>query len=144
MILSTSENRKAIQIFYIKKRVIPFFLITLLCMLISFIYAQFSHGVSSVHMTYLFLYPLVLGVLVGMLFYCFEKTSIDYFWASHLYHTGVTALVLGSLLRGIFDIAGTASVYQSILTFGGAITTFSGIIVFVFYKIKQRSKRKNY
>ncbi len=138
MILYTLENRKDIQKFYINKRVIPYCFITFFCMLFSFIYAQFSHGVSSPHMTYLFLYPLLFGVLIGLLFSIFEKKSIDYFWQSHFYHTGVVALILGSLLRGIFDIAGTASVYQTALTIGGAGMVFCGVIGFAFSKIKQQ------
>ncbi len=140
MILSTSENRKAIQRFYINKRIIPYCLITLFCILFSFIYAQFSHGVSSPYMTYLFLYPLLLGVVVGVLLFAFKKTNIDYFWQSHLYHTGVVALILGSLMRGVFDIAGTASVYQTALTIGGVVMLFLGVVGFIFCKISQRRK----
>ncbi len=105
-------------------------------MLFSYIYFQFSHGVSSPHMTYLFLYPLLFGVLIGILLYFFEKKSTDYFWSSHLYHTGLTALILGSILRGIFDIAGTASIYQSALSIGGAVMLFCGVIGFVLCKIR--------
>ncbi len=140
MILSISERRKAIQKFYMKKRVKPYFFITLFCILFSFIYLQFSHGVSSPHMTYLFLYPLIFGVLVGVLFYCLAKGGTDHFWSSHLYHTGVAALILGSLLRGVFDIAGTASIYQTALTIGGAVMLFCGATGFIFCKIIQRSR----
>ncbi len=137
MILSILENKKNIQSFYIKTWVKPYCFITLFCMLVSYIYSLFSHGVSSPYMTFLFVFPLVLGVLAGLLLYAFEKKSADYFWSSHLYHTGVTALILSSLLRGIFDIAGTASIYQSLLMIGGAVMIFCGTACFVFCKIKQ-------
>ncbi len=134
----TSENKKTIQLFYIKNWVTPYFFTTLFCLLFSYVYSLFSHGVSSPHMTFLFAYPLVFGVLAGLMLYGFEKKSADYFWASHLYHTGVTALILGSLLRGVFDIAGTASIYQTALTAGGAAVLFCGVACFVFCKIRQR------
>ncbi len=134
--MSISENRKTIRVFFIKKWIKPYCFITLLCMLFSYIYFQFSHGVSSPHMAYLFLYPLIFGVLIGILLYCFEKKSMDYFWSSHLYHTGLTALILGSILRGIFDIAGTASIYQSALSMGGAVMLFCGVISFVLCKTR--------
>ncbi len=137
MILSTLENRKIIKRFYMKKRVIPYAFTTLFCMLFSFIYAQFSHGVSSPHMTYLFLYPLLLGVVEGLVLFAFEKTTKDYFWQAHLYHTGVVALILGSLMKGIFDIAGTASFYQTALTIAGAVMVICGIIGFVLSKLRQ-------
>ncbi len=136
MILSTLETRREIQKFYINKRVIPYSFVTLFCILFSFIYAQFSHGVSSPHMTYLFLYPLLLGVAVGLLLFTYEKPKIEHFWQSHFYHTGVVALMLGSILRGVFDIAGTASNYQIALTAGGAGMLFCGVIGFVHSKIK--------
>ncbi len=139
MTLSMSENRKITQKFYKEKWIKTYGLVTLFCMLFSYIYSQFSHGVSSPHMTYLFLYPLILGVFVGMLFYYFEKSSTDFFWPSHFYHTGVVALVLGSLLRGIFEIAGTASVYQTALTAGGAVMLFCGIAGFAFCKARRCS-----
>ncbi len=88
-------------------------------------------------MTYLFLYPLFLGVFVGLLLFAFEKKSIDYFWQSHFYHTGVTALILASLLRGVFDIAGTNSLYQTALTIGGTVMVFCGVIGFAVSKIRQ-------
>ncbi len=137
MILSISENRKDIQNFYMKKWMNPYCFATLFCILFSTVYAQFSHGVSSPHMTYLFLYPLLAGVFVGALFCCFEKTSKDYFWASHLYHTGVIAVILGSLLRGVFDIAKTSSIYQSGLTIAGAVMMICGVIGFALSKIRQ-------
>ncbi len=110
-------------------------------MLIALVYAQFSHGVSSPHMTYVFLYPLLLGVVVGLLLFAFEKSNIDYFWQAHFYHTGVVALILGSLLRGVFDIAGTASVYQIALSIGGAVMVFCGVIGFVISKIRRGFKK---
>ncbi len=122
-----------------KKFVKPYFFTALFCLFFSIVYFQFSHGVTSPHMTYLFLYPLLAGVFVGILFCCFEKTSTDYFWSSHLYHTGVVALILGSLLRGVFDIAGTASIYQSALSIGGAVMLLCGVVGFVFSKIRQSS-----
>ncbi len=136
----TLENRESIKEFYLKKRVRPYFFTMLFCIVFSFVYSQFSHGVTSFHMTYLFLYPLLLGVVVGLLFYYFEKESTDYFLAAHLYHTGVVALILSSLLKGIFDIAGTASIYQTALTILGVIMLICGIIVYVFCKIKQLIK----
>ncbi len=125
--------------FYMKRRIMPYCFLTLFCIFFSYVYSQFSHGVSSPHMTYLFLYPLILGNLVGILLCCFEKSSTTHFWSSHLYHTGVVALILGSLLRGIFDIAGTASVYQIALSAGGAFMIVCGVVGFMFCKIRKLS-----
>ncbi len=123
-----------------KKWVWPYVIITLICMVFSYVYLQFSHGVTSPYMTYLFLFPLVFGVLVGIMFCLFEKRTTDYFWSSHLYHTGLTGMILSSILRGVFDIAGTASIYQTGLMIGGIVMLLCGVVGFVFGKIKQISK----
>ncbi len=131
MTLSTSENHKSVRKLYFFKRVLPYLLVTFLCLMFSFIYAQFSHGVHSPHMTYLFLYPLCLGVGTGTLCMFFSKEK-PLFLASHLYHTGVAALILSSLLHGIFDIAGTASPYQTALTILGLVMILvAGLHLFI-------------
>ncbi len=110
-----------------EKRVKPYAIVTALCMMLSFLYGQFSHGVSSVHMTFLFLYPLCLGVFGGLLCMVAIPVKREHFFATHFYHTGVVALMISSTLKGIFEIAGTSSIYQSILTVLGILMIVIGI-----------------
>ncbi len=134
MILYTSDNKKLLREFYVKKRIIPYAIWTLFSLLFSYIYSLFSHGVSSPYMTFLFLFPLVLGVLPALLCFSFKKKITTYFFSTHLYHTGVICLALSSILAGIFEIAGTSSIYQVILMFiGGAMLVF-GFICFLIKK----------
>ncbi len=115
----TLENRhvarQAVRNFYLRKRVVPYVIVTLSCVLVSFIYFQFSHGVTSFHMTFLFIYPLLLGVVVGLFKAMSAHLKPQSFFATHFYHTGVAAVTLSSLLRGVFEIAGTSSIYENIL-----------------------------
>lgn len=113
--------------FYMQKRVKPYGISTLLCMAVPIIYGQFSHGVSSIHMTFLFVYPLFLGVCAALLCMVVLQRKSVHFFATHFYHTGVVALMLSSTLKGIFEIAGTSSVYQSILTVLGILMILIGI-----------------
>ncbi len=124
------DNKKAMHNFYIKKRILPYAILTIFCALVSFVYSLFSHGVSSPYMTYLFLYPLGLGVCMGFVCMRLKQNKPYNFLATHFYHTGVIALILSSLLRGVFEIAGTASIYQSILTFIGALMIICAILCF--------------
>lgn len=76
------------------------------------VYGIYSHGVDSAAMTWMFLYPLIGGAL-----YCFiigklfpritHSTSCRVFL--NLHNSGIAALTIASLLKGVFEIAGTSS-----------------------------------
>ncbi len=135
MTLYTLENKKEIKYLVFRKSVVPYLITTVACLIFSIIYAQFSRGVSSYYMTFLFAFPLIFGVVVGMCVMLIKKTKREYFFATHFYHTGVVALTLSSLLRGIFDIAGTASQYQTILMIFGIASIVISICALIIEKI---------
>ncbi len=134
MILYTSDNKKQMYEFYVNKRIKPYCITAVFCVLFAYIYYWFSHGVTSPHLTYLFLYPLLLGVANALVCMFLCKTKFNYFFATHFYHTGVVALVLSSILRGIFEIAGTASAYQTALAIIGVLMLLCGALCFMFKK----------
>ena len=109
--------------------------ISILCLIIFLIYDQFSHGVRSPYMTYLFLWPLVLG-FVPYTIAAFIKSKTAAYGNSitriafNIYNSGVAAITVSSLLKGIFDIAGNSSIYQSYLMTGGIIILIVGIIIY--------------
>ena len=82
--------------------------ISILCLIIFLIYDQFSHGVRSPYMTYLFLWPLVLG-FVPYTIAAFIKSKTAAYGNSitriafNIYNSGVAAITVSSLLKGIFD-----------------------------------------
>ncbi len=136
--MSTSQNRQTIRRYYLRKRVIPYSTVTIFCALLSFIYLQFSHGVSSPHMTFLFIYPMTMGVTMGLSAMLLTRHEPQSFLATHFYHTGVTALILSSFLRGVFEIAGTSSIYEDILlVLGISFVTFG----FLCYNINRILRR---
>ncbi len=92
------------------------------------IYYQFSHDVYSDYMTYLGLIPLVLGSLPAFIFWRKNIPAPGYL-SYHMYFSGVAALTMASCLRGIFDIAGNSSVYQTYLMYFGVITTLLGVLL---------------
>lgn len=82
-------------------------------------------------MTFLFMWPLVLGVIPNAIFLGIHKHNgkaihIGAF-ALNAYYSGIAAITASSLLRGIFDIAGNASVYQQWLMYAGAVMIGVGI-----------------
>ncbi len=83
-------------------------------------------------MTWLFAWPFVLGVLPGLVFWKGKRLHEPGRLCINLWNSGVAALTVSSLLRGIFEIAGTASVYQARLMYaGGLMLLGAGIVYFL-------------
>ena len=114
--------------------------ISVFCLVFYLIYNMFSHGVKSPYMTYLFAWPLILGFLPCITIYVISRIKhntihIDTV-SDNAFCSGVAALTVSSLLKGIFDIAGTASVYQTWLSYAGAAFIIIGIIHFIIVSLK--------
>ena len=96
--------------------------------LFTIIYYQFAHGVTSVYMTFLFAIPMAAGFLNLLL----KKLRGEPGEISkNTYPAGVAALIMASMLQGIFEIAGNSSrmvlplfVLGSLLTVVGILTRF--------------------
>ena len=93
-------------------------LITIICIIFSTIYEYFSFGVISLNMVLTFIYPLLLGVIPSL----FIKIN------SRLYNDGILCLIFGSILKGIFDIYGTSSIYPNYLMLIGIGLILIGIM----------------
>lgn len=109
-----------------------------LCLLFSTIYNKFSHGVTSPYMTYLCLFPLLLGAVPSLIFLLFSFLPRPGFLSTNLYQTGLSAITLSSAMRGIFEIAGTGSILQTILMDLGLLFLQSSIVVYIFQAINQK------
>ena len=134
MTLSTSangewEHRRTV------KTTLSYFEITALCILFDRIYAMFGHGVASAAMTFMFLYPLLGGVLpFGLLWIAGPhlKRPVSFSrLAYNAYNSGVAALTVASALTGVFEIAGTSSPYTVALTAAGAVLCALGMASFL-------------
>lgn len=136
MILSTLENRRQCKARRPNagKCVLVYLGISVFCQIFYLIYDQFSHGVRSPYMTWLFAWPFLLGFLPGMVFWRFQKVRRPGRFAVNLYNSGVAAVTVSSLLRGIFEIAGTDSVYQQRLMYVGVAMLLLGIAGYLFHR----------
>lgn len=137
MILFTSDTSKVI-----KKIIFTYIVVSILTILFDRIYFSFSHGVKSIYMNFMFLYPLIGGAFIYFLLY-FAVKDISYKYLRlnfNLYNTGISILTAEWLLRGIFQIAGTSSNYMIYYTFFG----WSFIIISLcFILIKIFTKKQN-
>ena len=122
--MSTSGNERA----GFGRAAVVYLCISVFCGFFAVIYAQFSHGVHSPYMTWLLGWPFVLGVLPGVFFRKCGAVRAPGRVSFNLWNSGVAALTVSSMLRGIFKIAGTASDYQVWLMYaGGAMLVMAGI-----------------
>ncbi len=125
MSTSDSSRRRA------GKNACIYLAVSAFCVVFAWIYARFSHGVHSPFMTYLFAWPLLLGALPSLIGWLFPRIRPMGRISGNLYPAGVAALTVSSLLRGILEIAGTASVYQSALTVVGSGFLAAGIAAYL-------------
>ena len=105
--------------------------VSIFCVILWKIYGNFSHGVNSIYMTYLFAWPLIMGALVNLVFMVIKKLPRPGSFSVNLYNSGVSALTVSSLLRGIFEIAGTACYLQTYLYNVGRLFVLAGVVVYV-------------
>lgn len=123
MILSISVINKES-----KKGLIWWSCVTIACWLFAVIYKHLGHGVTSAFMSYMFLYPLLFGVGGCVVLVLKNKTALMKVFAMKLYGWGIITLVMGNMLRGIFDIAGTGSYYVYAYWIVGGVLLLAGII----------------
>lgn len=109
-----------------KKIIIKYMIASVLCIIINYIYSKFGHGVTSNYMTYMFLYPLLIGLTVTL----FNKKNSKL--TSNLAVCGITTLTIGSFLQGVLEIAGATSPFIIVYFIIGVtltISAFCGIIL---------------
>lgn len=104
---------------------------SLLCLIFSIIYNAFSHDVTSAYMTYLSIFPLILGVIPFFLIAFIKKIPLPHMMELDLYGSGVEAITLSSGMKGIFEIAGTSSDLQPLLMYIGSGFLLAGLAVYI-------------
>ena len=98
------------------------------CSAFNLVYAQFAHGVASPFMTFMFAIPLVMGVLpaLGLHMAGTRRVSVA---ARQSWGLAVACLTIASCLRGIFDIAGTASPYLPVYVAAACIFVVAAAVL---------------
>lgn len=104
--------------------------ISAFCFVFYLIYNVFSHGVHSPFMTYMFAWPLCLVALPACVLYLVSAIPGPSLLSTLFWHTGTAALTVSSLLRGVFEIAGNASIYQHWMMVAGWILLGIGAVLY--------------
>ena len=105
--------------------------ISTFCLVTFLVYDQFSHYVRSPFMTFLFLWPLLMGALPAFWLLIIPAIPRPKRFTLNLYNSGVAALTVSSVLRGVFEIAGTSSPYQTGLMIAGALMWVGGVLCYI-------------
>lgn len=104
------------------KTIVIFSIMTIFTFIFDKVYGIFGHGVTSPYMTYMFLYPLLGGVLFYGIIMLLIPSIVNkkrYRFFYNIYNSGIAVLTVGSFLRGIMEITGTFSTYLMAYTLVG-------------------------
>ena len=114
----------------IKKSVLAYSKVTIFLIILNYIYSLFSHNVSSDYMTYMFVYPLIGGLIVNLFLVINKKINRIrlYYIGKSILNYGIATLVVGSFIKGVFEIAGTDSIYLVYYFYLGIILTNIGVL----------------
>jgi len=104
---------------------------TLFCIVFSTVYEHYGHGVYSNFMVYLFLFPLIGGVLPFTLLRLTRHGAFPPRISFNLYNSGIATLAVGSAMQGALEIYGTTSNYMPVYwNVGIALIVMATILYF--------------
>lgn len=128
-----------------KKTVIIYIILSAVTIGINYIYSFFGHGVSSDAMTWMFLYPLLGGaavyLILGIAIPNIRQIS-RYRLYFNIYNSGIALMTVGSLLKGILEIAGTTSAYTKFYYIIGGMCMVISLVLLIVLGIKEKNRRK--
>ena len=113
-----------------EKRAAVYIIISAVCLIFALIYEHFSHGVTSHYMVCAFLIPLLGGFLVNLIIKSADL-MVPGKWSSNLYNSGIAALTVGSIVKGVLDIYGTTNHLTIIYLIAGLVLIFAGIVQYI-------------
>jgi hypothetical protein len=120
------------------KTAIIYFVFSVITFIFSIVYSLFSHEVYSDYLTFAFLFPLIGGTLLYLLL-CklnsFEK------WPYNFYNAGIATITVGSILRGVNEIAGADTLYYMWFYLVGIIfIVLSLILLLIEFLLRRKNK----
>ena len=104
MILYTSVTK--IKNKRLKKTLVSYSLLTIFFLAFSRIYESFSFGETSIHMHYLFVVPLIGGIILALLLKIIPNLGR---LSLNLWNSAVAVLTAGMLFRGIVNLSGRST-----------------------------------
>ncbi len=127
----------------LKRNVVVYSALTLFMGVFSFVYHIFSHGVTSIDMQLSFIWFLGSAIVYGILLLINSKLKrkINTRLFMNLFNTASVAQVLGSVLKGVINIAGGSSAYLPVYFWIAQIAYGLSFLAFIVMFIPHRSKK---
>ena len=100
-------------------------------LLFGTVYEQFSHGVFSWHMAFLFVFPLIGGALPYMIAAILRGAPAPGSLSACLWNSGIAALTVGSCVQGVLEIYGTTSPYLPLFYVAGGVFCALGAAAYI-------------
>lgn len=123
MILSTSviknKNKR------LKKTLVGYSLLTIFFLAFSRIYESYSFGETSLHMHYLFVVPLVGGIILAILLKIIPNLAR---LSLNLWNSAVAVLTAGMLFRGIVNLSGRSTILDQPYWYIGLVFALLAIV----------------
>lgn len=95
------------------------------CILFAVVYQAFGHGVTSLAMSTMFLWPLFLGVFPVLLLSKSHDIRLAW-WIRFAHNAGIATLITGGAVTGIIEIYGTTSMLTPLYWYAGGFLTLIG------------------
>lgn len=131
MTLSTLDTKKYCKIALI------YLIISIFLVLFGAVYEHFSFGVYSYFMLYAFAFFLVGGALPALIFALWGVTASPWPMAAWLYRGGIATLSIGSIIRGILDIYGTANGLIVLYWYVGGGLALVGAVLYIISLVRK-------
>ena len=109
----------------LKKTLVGYSLLTIFFLAFSRIYESFSFGETSLHMHYLFVVPLVGGIILAILLKIIPNLSR---LSLNLWNSAVAVLTAGMLFRGIVNLSGRSTTLDQPYWYIGLVFALLAIV----------------
>lgn len=129
MILSTSVTKNKNK--RLQKTLVSYSILTIFFLVFSHIYESFSFGEISLHMHYLFVVPLVGGIILALLLKIIPNLGRI---SLNLWNSSVAVLTTGMLFRGIVNLSGRSTTLDQPYWYIGIAFAILAIVSLFFQK----------
>ena len=126
---------------HIAKTGFVYLLVSLFCVLFGAVYEYYSHEVYSAYMIYAFVFPLAGGALPFTLISRYGCRCIPGRLTRNLYHAGIAALTVGSIMEGVMEIYGTTNEMLKIYWIVGFGFVGIGLLLYVIGLLVSRKSK---
>ncbi len=108
------------------------------CFLLNAVYTSFSYGESSAYMASMFQIPLAGGAFPALLLMiggwegCVPRSAFN------AWNAGLAALTVGCAVRGVINISGRSTEFDTVYRIAGAVLLASAVVLTILSRVRRR------